>query len=63
MGNQAKITNFGIECPVKNCPKKHNRRFSGMGGLCKHLIDIHPGYLEKKLNIKLSLKPNEFKTK
>lgn len=52
MGNAAKFADYGFKCPKKGCPKKHNRRFPTLGGLCKHIIAMHPGYIEKKLNIK-----------
>jgi len=51
MSNRAQFAEFGFKCPVRGCPKKNNRRFT-LGGLCKHLMIMHPGYLEKKLNIK-----------
>lgn len=51
MGNAAMKASYGFKCPVRGCPKKENRRFPTIGGLCKHLIDMHPGYLEKKLNV------------
>jgi len=51
MSNRAQFAEFGYKCPVRGCPKKNNSRFS-LGGLCKHLMVMHPGYLEKKLNVK-----------
>ena len=50
--NDATTNNYGFKCPVRGCLKRQNRRFSSLGGLTKHLIDKHPDYLEKKLNVK-----------
>lgn len=49
--NRATTNNYGFKCPVRGCPKKHNRRFSSIRGLVFHLDTKHPGYLEKKLNV------------
>lgn len=38
--NYASISLRGIVCPVRGCPKKHNRRFSELG-MAQHLINKH----------------------
>jgi len=57
LSNNAQSNEIGFCCMVRGCPKKNNRRFNTMGGLTKHIISMHPGYLEKKLNAIVKKRP------
>ena len=46
--NIAMISKTGLICPVKNCCKKKNRKFSVIG-LAMHMKALHPGEFEKKV--------------
>lgn len=49
--NQATTSKTGYICPVKNCSKKNNRKFTAKG-LVMHLESLHPGEFEKRLRLK-----------
>jgi hypothetical protein len=49
--NLATISDYGFVCPVKKCPKRHNRRFT-LGGLFQHMRHSHYTTLVKKLGAK-----------
>jgi len=45
----------GLQCPVRGCKNKHNRRFNSTFGLCMHISAIHgEEELVKRLRTKWS---------